>query len=438
MKLEEEERYEILSSLFPDTREKIYLEMVGEELAKKYPFNNTTLKGINETIKKIQSESELIVGRKTLISEQINTLRSFPAPTTDITEDILELKRQDITNHEVGKPALSSEVKQTTPEISLLKGELAANKVKLRQLTEKEPSREKLDELKTKYTMAVQECEALEMTGACPTCHRAYEGSEMETKKATAKAKADGLLAEAKTIRVEYDAEKMGWEQEKKNLEETIQKQEEKLETLQANLLAAQSGDVEYFNKQLEAWDARRKELESEYANISGHYREYLTRKADFDSNADKIAKLQKELEELNNKLGNDELLGLEKVKEALGPKGVEFKEAQSKLDDIIKFFPEGTEIELLRKNKTNDEFKKVFSVTVDGVNYAWLSKGMRKVFDIYVAELIGNKLGIDCMCIDDNESLTTGIALTNREKQIITLTARDTDFTCDIIPYSK
>lgn len=438
MKLEEEDRYEILSSLFPDTREAIYEKIVGKELAEKYPFNNTELKNITAQIKTIEGSAENVRARKTLISEQINTLRSLPAPTTDVTEDIIQIRRQALADHETTRPKMNSEVKTSTPEIALIKGELAANKVRLRQHEASKPSREKLDELKTKYDMALQEITAVGATGACPTCMRPYKEAELEVKKQIAQEKADGLLAEAKLIRADYNAELMGWEAELTNITEAIRKGEESLEVMQNNLLASQSGDVDYFNTQFETWEARRKELETELWEVSNRWREFIVRKTDYDANADKIAKLQKELEELDKSLGNSDLLDLEKIKEALGPKGVEFQEMQSKLAGILEYFPKGTDIELLRKNKTNDEYKKVFSVTVDGVNYNWLSKGMKKVFDIYVAELIGNKLGIDCMCIDDNESLTSACQLTNQWKQVITLTARDEDFSCEVIPYSK
>lgn len=393
MKLEEETRYEILSSLFPDTREKVYKKMVGKELAEKYPLNTTDYVTIKNQIKDIEDKGELTRSKKILISEQINTLRSMSIPTTDISEDIIALKRQTLMDHEDTKPKLSSEVKSSTPELSLLKGVLAQHKVELRQFETTKPSRAKVDELKTRYEMAIQEAESVDTTGACPTCMRPYDTEELERKKSIAKDKAQSILDEAKIIRKEYDAELIGWEQELKNKQETIRKEEEKLEEQTKNLLASQSGDVDYFNKQFETWEVRRKELEFDLNEYSGKYREYLTRKIDFDANQDKIELLKKQLETLDKTISNVDILSLEKIKEALSPKGVEFEEIKSKLSQILEYFPKGTEIELLRKNKTNDEYKKVFSVTVDGVNYNWLSKGMKKVFDIFVAEMIGNKL---------------------------------------------
>lgn len=430
MKLDEETRYEILSSLFPDTREKIYEDMVGKEVAAKYPFNHTKLEEIKKQIKTIETDSDTIRANKILKSEQINTLRQMVAPTTDVTEDIIALKRQTLLDHEATKPKMSSETKTSTPEIDLLRGTIASERVSLRRFEETKPSREKIDELKTRWAIANAEAESVGVTGSCPTCNRAYDSNELERKKTIAKEKADGILAEGKIMRAEYDAELMGYEQELLNKQNDLRKQEEKLDELTKNLLGSQSGDVDYFNKQHDAWDARRRELEADLNEYSAKFREYQVRKVDFDSTQDKIEKIQKELGELDKQNGNADILSLEKVKEALSPKGVEFAEIQSKLDQILEYFPEGTEIELLRKNKTNDEYKKVFSVSVNGVNYNWLSKGMKKVFDIYVAEMIGNQLGIECLCIDDNESLTSWVQLTNTEKQVIILTARDEDFT--------
>lgn len=408
MKLDEETRYEILSSLFPDTREKLYEKMVGKEVAEKYPFNHTKFEDIKKQIKTIEDSGEVIRSKKILISEQINTLRQTVAPTTDVTEDIIALKRQTLLTHETTKPVLSSEVKKSTPEIEVLEQAMAHNKAELEAFKKTLPSKEKIDELKTRYQIAQGELEAVQANGCCPTCNRAYDTDEVERKKTIAQEKANGILAEAKVIRAEYDAELMGFEAELANKIDAIRKQEEKFKQLTQDLLASQSGDVEYFNKQHEAWDTRRRELEADMNEYATRFREYQVRKMDFDSIQDRIEKLQKELGELDKQNGNADLLTLEKVKEALSPKGVEFKEIESKLEQILEYFPEGTAIELLRKNKTNDEYKKVFSVSVNGVNYNWLSKGMKKVFDIYVAEMIGNQLGIDCMCIDDNESLTS------------------------------
>lgn len=200
----------------------------------------------------------------------------------------------------------------------------------------------------------------------------------------------------------------LGWNAEVANLADEVRSFNEKITIEKNHLSQSQSGSIEDFKFKTGLWEEKWKTLSDEYNTQKNSYGEYRVLKLAYDQNADSIKKLQEELAFLDKSLEGKNLLELEKIRDALGPKGVEFEEIQSKITKILEFFPEGTDIELLRKNKTNDEYKKVFSVSVNGVNYNWLSKGMKKVFDIYVAEVIGNKLGINCMCIDDNESLTS------------------------------
>ena len=101
----------------------------------------------------------------------------------------------------------------------------------------------------------------------------------------------------------------------------------------------------------------------------------------------------------------------------------------QVKINEIKKFFPERFDIQLLEKNKSNDNYKKVFLVTLDGVQYRWLSKGMKKIIDIRFANLISEKMGYACIIVDDLESLTTVIQPSDAIKQVITLCAKDVDF---------
>jgi DNA repair exonuclease SbcCD ATPase subunit len=241
MKLEETERYAILSSLFPDTSEAIYEKIVGKELAEKYPLNNTSLEGIKKQIKEIEQKNDYAVQRKTLISEQINTLRVTEKPVTDVTEEMIEEARQTLAAHDAIMPKLSSEVKDSTPEIALLKGELAAKKHELRLFEQTVPSRTKIDELKTRYDMAMGQVEYIAASGTCPTCNRPYDPGEIETKKKQAIDNANSILETAKAIRKEYNAEVMGYDAELKNKQEAIRKQEEKLELLNKSLLGAQS-----------------------------------------------------------------------------------------------------------------------------------------------------------------------------------------------------
>lgn len=94
-----------------------------------------------------------------------------------------------------------------------------------------------------------------------------------------------------------------------------------------------------------------------------------------------------------------------------------------------MKYFPKGFNIELLKKNKSNDEYKKVFNVSLDGVAYKWLSKGMKKIVDTHFCNLISEKKNYNVLLIDDIESLTSAIMPTDKIKQIVTFCAKNTDF---------
>ncbi len=101
----------------------------------------------------------------------------------------------------------------------------------------------------------------------------------------------------------------------------------------------------------------------------------------------------------------------------------------EQKIAEIRKYFPDGFTIELLKKNKTNDNFTKVFQVSLDGVPYQWLSKGMKKVIDIRFANLLSEKYNYALLIVDDLESMTSLIAPSENINQVITMCVKDEDF---------
>lgn len=158
MKLEEGSRYEILSSLFPDTRSEIYSRMVGD-LAAKYPFELTKVEDIKRQIKNFESEIDIVRQKKILASESINTLRKAEAPTTNVTEESMQECRNRLDEHAKNKPVLSSEIKSTSPELEDLEKSLEVRVKAWNELRTQEPSRAKINELKTRYQIAMQEKE---------------------------------------------------------------------------------------------------------------------------------------------------------------------------------------------------------------------------------------------------------------------------------------
>lgn len=211
-----------------------------------------------------------------------------------------------------------------------------------------------------------------------------------------------------------------------------LEKQQQKLSLQKATELANSSGVTE-FNITMDRWNARKTDLANKVFELDTNYRNEQSAIASWNTNEDRIQDLRKKDFEVTEKLKTFDLAGLEKVKEALSPKGVTFREMQTKVEEIKKFFPEGFEIELLRKNKTNDDYKKVFIVSQNGVQYQWLSKGMKMIIDAHFANLISDKKRYFALIIDDTESLTSGILPTDSIKQVITMCAKDQDFTSNI-----
>ncbi len=232
----------------------------------------------------------------------------------------------------------------------------------------------------------------------------------------------------------EYQSNMVAYDQGIAAIDRDIQlKQQEKLSLQKATELANSSGVTE-FNVTMSRWNARKDELTQNVYTLETNYRNEQSAIASWNNNEDRIQDLRKQDFELTEKLKTFDLGGLEKVKEALSPKGVAFREMQTKVDEIKKFFPEGFEIELLRKNKTNDDYKKVFIVSQNGVQYQWLSKGMKMIIDAHFANLISDKRKYFSLIIDDTESLTSGILPTDSIKQVITMCAKDQDFVVNIV----
>lgn len=241
------------------------------------------------------------------------------------------------------------------------------------------------------------------------------------------------ILDTGKIEKAEYQSGLNAYEQGIAAIDRDIQlKQQEKLSLQKATELANSSGVTE-FNVTMERWNNRKTDLSNKIFELETNYRNEQSAIASWNNNEDRIQDLRKQDFELTEKLKTFDLGGLEKVKEALSPKGVTFREMQTKVDEIKKFFPEGFEIELLRKNKTNDDYKKVFIVSQSGVQYQWLSKGMKMIIDAHFANLISDKKRYFALIIDDTESLTSGILPTDSIKQVITMCAKDQDFLVSI-----
>lgn len=427
MKFDEGTRYAIINKVYPGDLKKIYVDMVGEAIAKKYPYDTLDKKQIEASIKAAQEKQNKIHFDKLNISSKIEELSQVQLPTISVSEIILEDMRNKIAEHQALKPVIKTEPTLDSEELSVLKTELAVEQKKLREHLDNKPSRSELDRIATLYKNAEQELNAMDKWGVCPTCRRSFNNNDKEVQVEQAKNKLSQLLDEWRAYKKQYENELFGWEEEQKRLVTHIESMTNKLNTLNESVAVANQGALGTFSKAMTEWQTVWDELMAEQSSLNETFKSEKVKLQAYHEAQDKIEEYKAKLWQMDKDLLAIDYHELDKVKECFGAKWIEFKDIESKLEKIRGFLPEGVELELLQQNKTNEGFKKVFNLKQNWVSYNWLSKWMRKILDIHLCEMLSDKKVI---IVDDLESLTSSIQLVNTDVQIITMTAKDVDLT--------
>lgn len=431
MWLTPDEKFDLLNDLIKGNPQSIYIEMVGNDVAGKYPYGSMTFEQVTAKVKEIDKRITNVSTERMQISARINELSWTPKPQSTVDMASIEVAKAELAGHEQTRPVYQASDKTNAEKIFQLDQDIAALNHQRSLL--KKPDTTNLISLKSKYDMLEAQKKAVLEAWVCQTCKRPFEEHNKAQEAEILQNDMNAILDTGKLERAEYQSGLNAYEQGIAAIDRDIQlKQQEKLSLQKATELANSSGVTE-FNITMERWNNRKTELSNKVFELETNYRNEQAAIASWNNNEDRIQDLRKQDFELTEKLKTFDLAGLEKVKEALSPKGVTFREMQTKVDEIKKFFPEGFEIELLRKNKTNDDYKKVFIVSQNGVQYQWLSKGMKMIIDAHFANLISDKKRYFTMIIDDTESLTSGILPTDSIKQVITMCAKDQDFTLSI-----
>lgn len=431
MWLTPDEKFDLLNNLIKGNPQSIYIELVGNDVANKYPYGTMTFDQANAKVKEIDKQISNISSERMQISARINELSWTPKPQSTIEMSFIDVAKAELKGHEETRPSYQASDKSNSDKIFELDGEIAALN-KQRSLITK-PDMSNLISLKSKYEMFEAQKRAVVEAWVCQTCKRPFEEHNKAQEAEIISNDMKAILETGAVEKKEYQANLTAYEEGISVIDRDIlEKQQQKLSLQKATELANSSGVTE-FNITMDRWNARKTELANKVFELETNYRNEQTAIASWNTNEDRIQDLRKKDFEVTEKLKTFDLAGLEKVKEALSPKGVTFREMQTKVDEIKKLFPEGFEIELLRKNKTNDDYKKVFIVSQNGVQYQWLSKGMKMIIDAHFANLISDKKRYFALIIDDTESLTSGILPTDSIKQVITMCAKDQDFTSNI-----
>lgn len=431
MKLDEADRYAVINSIFTGDTQKLYIDMVGEKVAKEFPLGSTDIETIKKQIKAIDTEINNIQMQKLAKSAIIEESSQMMKPEPTVSNELLEQIRLKLEAHDKIKPT-SQTLTVDSSEIALVRGQISAAELDVKRHATAKPDRSNLDTIATMYKQALVEQSAVEHGEVCVTCHRAFDPTQVEAQKISAATKVQSLLLDGKNEKEKFENALVGWTQEYEKRAKVLQDLQIKLNALQDAQINSGRSASQHLEKELSLWQERRNAIQEELNEASSKYREYQVLVNQFDERQDRIAAIKLQLQEYDAKLMTFNLGDLEKVKEALGPKGVEFLDIQNKVDAIKAYLPEDVEIQLILPNKTNDGFKKVFNVLQNGVSYNWLSKGLKKILDVHISEMIASKSGIGIICIDDLESLTSSVQLKDTNVQLFQLTAKDVDFNFD------
>lgn len=427
MNLEEmDDKFDLINNLIKWDPKKIYDEMVWLVVAEKYPYGTLTYKEVDFRVKSINTEIETIWVKRQQISARIQEIGTPMKPTLTMDQNAIALIRSELESHNSKRPEME-QIQWSTAELDQLDLEIRAQENELKKL--EKPDATELHGLKTRYEMLSEQYNAIEHAKTCQTCLRPFPEQEIQAQLDKKKVDMDAILETGKALKATFVAANEGYEAGVANINSRIDQLRARRNQIQNSITLANSGSVESFNVKMRTWDATRVEIQTRLTNAENLFRQEQADMQNWNNASDRILTLQNEDKELVASLSKFDLASLEKVKEALSPKGVTFKEMEKKLEEILLFFPKGVEIELLKKNKSNDEYKKVFNVSMDGVPYKWLSKGMKKTVDTHFANLISEKKGYNVLIIDDIESLTSAVATTPAIQQVITLCAKDVDF---------
>lgn len=421
-----DEKFDLINNLVVGNPSAIYEEMVGADIAKKFPYGNFTHKEISDRVKSINKEIDMIGQKRQQIAARINEIGSPMKPTLTIDQNAIQLIRDELALHTTSRPVMQANP-YSTKELDDIDMQIRTQEVELTKLVK--PDAWELHTLKARYDVLSEQSKAIQEARVCQCCLRPFEEKDIQAQVDKKKLEMDTILEQGKTLKQEYTAALEGYEAGKTNIQSEIDKLRAKRNQISSQISLANTGNVDEFNTRLKSWEKIRDDIMVRISTAEATFRDEQSQMNSYNSSFDRIEELKKEDQDLVKSLSTFDLASLEIVQEALSPKGVTFKEMELKIAEILKFFPEGFHIDLLKKNKSNDEYKKVFDVSLSGVPYRWLSKGMKKIVDTHFANLISVKKGYNAIIIDDIESLTSSIMPTEEIKQIVTLCAKDVDF---------
>lgn len=431
MKFSESERRELLLNKFkPVDREKLFKDLTGEDPSLVNLDNlDETEKKLKKQHKELEAERNLLSSQKELISndilkmkEELNSLEEVE----DVSAEIARIKKsidEENTNDLDYLKFMPAPV-DTSDIDKKIKAIEEASFLFQRNL----PSAAKLDSLKNQITEKKSEIERLLSSSVCPTCKRAFDNADDN------KIKAKEVETEVISLYKEYKNE----ESLLSEANDKYKKELDKLSVDRSKLIAEKESIINKYDT--DCIEAKKKYEEASKVKVDKikELSMYLESLSTQDSKrASYIAKKnllletlqtnQEKVDNISKQIFSKNGVALENMLKAFGPKGIKFHEILSQQEAVNKLLPKGISIEFMKENKTNDGFKPCFQVVQDGIDYNWLSTGMKLGVDMSLLSLFNRSF---MAVIDNYESFTGKLSDNLKNKQIITLSAEDCDLT--------
>jgi len=439
MKYSEAERRQLLLNMFePIDRVTLYKRLTGLD-----PVGAVDLNDLDGTEKRIKSQLKTKENDRFLLSSQKETLNADLFRLKDELATLKSSATQDysgqITNLKIkldeiilAKPDKSFFIveKQNTTEIDRAIAKITAEIMNLIM-----PTNPAILSLEMRLKQLKEEYTNLQGSKVCPTCNRPYDNLSYINAK---------LVELETTMKSNFE----NWKQLKANLDSEVKAYNEnradligKKVSLEANkqeLLMSvdmlQSEFDDKYSQSLGKWNVDVQVLRTELDKLSVLQQSYDTAKIRIDSAIQNIDSLETKINIIVSKIKETDTSELENIMKAFGPKGIKFQELLSQQNKVNAKLPENMTIEFMRENKTTDGYKPVFNVIMGSISYPWLSTGMKMLADLHLLKLFNGKF----IAIDNYEAYTGQIPADLSDKQLICLSATDSDMKIDSYDQEK
>lgn len=395
-KLETDLKRSLISKVFPASKSR--LEIYKEISWKDNPLYDLT--NLDEAVKQCKKDLKE-AGNVTLVATQ--SIQSYQAIIAE-EQKLLELPLPDNTQQIVDEIArLSIEIfewsKSKKMELKAIKQDAQSQRDMHRY---KEPTDDSIQRLrkeaeailKTKNTLSIKDT-------PCFTC-----GQLMPTETKTKLFNEYDLKFNSIVERWKHEAarlieDKAAWEKQLKSYDLLVENTSKEYED---------EPDIDNIALTL------KRENRSKYEAI---LREHHTRESRAKEAKEKIARYGRLIEEQQKSFIKFNVPDLEKELTILN-KDIILKETSLVTDQIKTYFWKEVEIILIRQNKTNDNFKYVFDVEKNWIDYKWLSSWEKILIDIAFSKIFADKFNIGILAIDNAEQLTVEISDDNKYQQFI------------------